>query len=263
MVIQFGYATLFSCSFTLAPVMAYVNNYVELRVDAWKICTQSRRPLPGGAEDIGTWQSVLELMSILAITTNLGIVCFTSEKLVKAPRSFRVIWFILIEHFAVGAKVVAAAVIPDCPDEVAIQLARQELIIDKIINGAKDELSDIIEYQKDNVSAQIERRLAKYLATINRHCPRLRPSTYHTDPSFRSMPSRSRPNRRVLKRRTTQSRRSSLSSRSTRRTASGRRRSAPRQSSTMETEVPLGLLRRRAPRPRVTRPRRGPTGRWV
>ena len=80
LVIQFGYATLFSSSFTLAPVMAYVNNYVEIRVDAWKICTQSRRPLPGGAEDIGTWQSVLELMSVMAITTNLGIVCFTSDR---------------------------------------------------------------------------------------------------------------------------------------------------------------------------------------
>eukprot|EP00619_Florenciella_sp_RCC1007_P012487 CAMPEP_0205918630 /NCGR_PEP_ID=MMETSP1325-20131115/9920_1 /ASSEMBLY_ACC=CAM_ASM_000708 /TAXON_ID=236786 /ORGANISM="Florenciella sp., Strain RCC1007" /LENGTH=238 /DNA_ID=CAMNT_0053286177 /DNA_START=18 /DNA_END=734 /DNA_ORIENTATION=+ len=146
MVIQFGYATLFSCSFTLAPLMAYVNNYVELRVDAWKICTQSRRPLPGGAEDIGTWQSVLELMSILAIMTNLGIVCFTSEKLVQASRGWRVVWFIVIEHFAVGAKIVAAAIIPDCPDEVAIQLKRQELIIDKIINGKKDEMSEILEY---------------------------------------------------------------------------------------------------------------------
>eukprot|EP00622_Pseudochattonella_farcimen_P000336 FR734801.1.p1 GENE.FR734801.1~~FR734801.1.p1 ORF type:complete len:259 (+),score=9.08 FR734801.1:90-779(+) len=79
MVIQFGYATLFSCSFTLAPMLAYVNNYVEIRVDAWKICTQCRRSLPGGAEDIGTWQDIMELMSYLAITTNLLIVIFTAS----------------------------------------------------------------------------------------------------------------------------------------------------------------------------------------
>ena len=86
-----------------------------------------------------------------AITTNLGIVCFTSEKLVQASRSFRVVWFIVIEHFAVGAKVIAAAIVPDCPDEVKIQLARQELIIEKIIEGKKDEMSEIIEYMNDQV----------------------------------------------------------------------------------------------------------------
>lgn len=149
MVIQFGYATLFSCSFTLAPVMAYVNNYVELRVDAWKICTQSRRPLPSGAEDIGTWQSILELMSVLAITTNLGIVCFTSDKLVTASRAYRTVWFIIIEHIAIGAKLIAAAVVPDIPDDVQIQLERQQLIVDKIIDGKKDEMSEILEYEND------------------------------------------------------------------------------------------------------------------
>ena len=49
MVIQFGYATLFSAAFPLAPLLALANNYVEIRVDAWKISQQSRRVEPTGA----------------------------------------------------------------------------------------------------------------------------------------------------------------------------------------------------------------------
>jgi hypothetical protein len=55
MAIQFGYTTMFVAAFPLATVMAFVNNYVEIRVDAWKLCQVCRRPEPRSAEDIGTW----------------------------------------------------------------------------------------------------------------------------------------------------------------------------------------------------------------
>ena len=73
MVIQYGYATMFAAAFPLgfnltynqkfnhiiffvsfvAPLMALVNNDVEIRVDGWKLCQLSRRPEPNGVEDIG------------------------------------------------------------------------------------------------------------------------------------------------------------------------------------------------------------------
>ena len=146
------YATLFSCSFTLAPVLAYVNNYVEIRVDAWKICTQCRRPLPGGAEDIGTWQDIMELMGYLAITTNLLIVIFTASDssgsglFSGVTPKYRMMWFLILEHVVIGARVLGAAIIPDVPAEVEIQLQRQQLIVDKIIFRKNDEPSEIEEY---------------------------------------------------------------------------------------------------------------------
>ena len=41
-----GHATLFSVAFPLAPALAAVNNYVEIRVDAWKLCQQCKRAEP-------------------------------------------------------------------------------------------------------------------------------------------------------------------------------------------------------------------------
>ena len=50
MIIQFGYVTLFVVSFPLAPALAFVSNFVEMRTDALKILTQMSRPRPEGAE---------------------------------------------------------------------------------------------------------------------------------------------------------------------------------------------------------------------
>ena len=59
-------------------MLALANNFVEIRVDAWKISQQSRRVEPNGAEDIGTWQSILESMSVLAVMSNCMLIAFTS-----------------------------------------------------------------------------------------------------------------------------------------------------------------------------------------
>lgn len=35
---QFGYATLFVAAYPLSCLMALVNNYIEIRIDAWRLC---------------------------------------------------------------------------------------------------------------------------------------------------------------------------------------------------------------------------------
>uniref|UniRef100_A0A672SPH5 Anoctamin n=1 Tax=Sinocyclocheilus grahami TaxID=75366 RepID=A0A672SPH5_SINGR len=79
MVIQFGFVTLFVASFPLAPLLALFNNLCEIRVDAWKFTTQSRRVVPEKAQDIGAWQPILQGVAILAVATNAAIIAFTSD----------------------------------------------------------------------------------------------------------------------------------------------------------------------------------------
>lgn len=59
MVTQFGYVTLWSIVWPLAPVFALINNYIELRSDAIKICKHVRRPVGTRVETIGAWLQTL------------------------------------------------------------------------------------------------------------------------------------------------------------------------------------------------------------
>ncbi|RGB38978.1 calcium-activated chloride channel-domain-containing protein [Rhizophagus diaphanus] len=67
---QFGYVSLFSVIWPLTPIAALINNLVELRSDAIKLCVHTRRPIPHRADSIGPWLENLELLTWLSAITN-------------------------------------------------------------------------------------------------------------------------------------------------------------------------------------------------
>jgi len=77
-VIQFGYVAMFSSAFPLSALCAAVCNFVELRIDSYKLVSLSRRPRWAGAEDIGSWQGVINTLSWIALPVNVLILVFTS-----------------------------------------------------------------------------------------------------------------------------------------------------------------------------------------
>jgi hypothetical protein len=76
-VVQFGYISMFSSAFPLAAISAAVANFIELRIDGMKTL-YCRRPRYQGAEDIGSWQGVLNFLSWVALPVNVLILVFTS-----------------------------------------------------------------------------------------------------------------------------------------------------------------------------------------
>ncbi|CAK6449283.1 unnamed protein product [Pipistrellus nathusii] len=87
-VIQFGFVTLFVASFPLAPVLALLNNIIEIRVDAWKLTTQYRRPVASKAHSIGVWQDILHAMAVLSVASNAFTVAFTSDIIPRLVYSY-------------------------------------------------------------------------------------------------------------------------------------------------------------------------------
>ena len=63
MVIQIGYVTLWSVAFPLAPLCCFLNNLVEVPVDARKILDAFQRPKPVNADGIGAWRQIIVFIS--------------------------------------------------------------------------------------------------------------------------------------------------------------------------------------------------------
>ncbi|KAL5513194.1 hypothetical protein ACEPAH_3592 [Sanghuangporus vaninii] len=74
MVTQFGYVSLWSTIWPLASVMALLNNWLELRSDAFKIATHCRRPLPFRTDTIGPWLDTMSFIAWLSALTNAALV---------------------------------------------------------------------------------------------------------------------------------------------------------------------------------------------
>lgn len=137
MAIQFGYLALFSPIFPLAPLLAMLNNVVEMRVDATYLCYHIRRPDWIVANDIGTWYTVFSLIGFLAVITNATMVTFVGKQMAQSDAersgglSTRVenwhLWgyAIALEHSVMLLRVCILIVTPEAPRW--LKSARDEL----------------------------------------------------------------------------------------------------------------------------------------
>ena len=120
--IQFGYTTMFVVAFPLATVLAFVSNYIEIRIGAWKLCQLFRRPEPRSNEDIGTWCTIFEIIAFCAAIVNAGLVAFTSTITINHAWPARVWIFFAISLLLTSVKFIIQMITPDVPEEVDIQV---------------------------------------------------------------------------------------------------------------------------------------------
>ncbi|XP_072373797.1 anoctamin-9-like [Scyliorhinus torazame] len=89
MAIQYGFTTIFVAAFPLAPLLALLNNLVEIRADARKMVRLLRRPIPRKAKDIGIWLEILEVIGVFAIIGNGLVITLTSDFIPRKVYRYR------------------------------------------------------------------------------------------------------------------------------------------------------------------------------
>lgn len=92
MVLQFGFITIFVAAFPLAPLFALLNNWIEIRLDASKFVSETRRPVAERCEDIGVWFTILDALAQLAVISNAFLIAFTSTFLPKLLYKYHYRW---------------------------------------------------------------------------------------------------------------------------------------------------------------------------
>lgn len=79
MYIQFGYVVLFASVAPLAALAALINNVIEIRLDAFKLCKMYKRPLAKRAKNTGAWLLAFETLLVMSIITNCGLLYLQPE----------------------------------------------------------------------------------------------------------------------------------------------------------------------------------------
>jgi anoctamin-10 len=101
MVIQFGYLSLFSVVWPFMPVCFFINNWVELRGDIFKLTKECKRPNPQRADSIGPWLDSLGFLAWLGGLTSAAIVhMFSNDGLGPDGRPSHIkLWALLLTVF--------------------------------------------------------------------------------------------------------------------------------------------------------------------
>jgi len=80
-VVQYGYVAMFGTAFPMATLAGFISNFLELRVDAFKLVYQTRRPVYWGAPNIGHWEEVMVVLSWIAVFVNVLLITYTDDGL--------------------------------------------------------------------------------------------------------------------------------------------------------------------------------------
>jgi hypothetical protein len=134
----FGYMTLFVASFPGAVFLGFIAFFLEMRGTLWLMLHGSRRPIPEICETIGHWRSSMEIMIILAVCTNAGVVVFTLTTFDGHEDFWRMSIFVGFQYACFLIMYITQMVVRDEPEEVSIQRQRQRFIIDKLIDRKSD-----------------------------------------------------------------------------------------------------------------------------
>ena len=81
MTVQFGFVTMFSVVWPWAGLVAFINNQLELRGDAFKLCFGSRRPVPRRTKGIGEWETPLQVQMFISVLAVAGLIAFGTGEL--------------------------------------------------------------------------------------------------------------------------------------------------------------------------------------
>jgi hypothetical protein len=167
LVVQFGYASMFAAALPISPCFSLISNFFLKNGDAWKLLNLHQRPQPVSCQDIGTWQAILTIVSVISVITNASLSVFTMT--ITDHLSYFTRFWIYIGFqwtcFAIQAGIMQA--LPDVSSDVLIQQERTAFLVDKVINQTPDD--EIVEFSgasslryaiqphpvRDNVNLQI------------------------------------------------------------------------------------------------------------
>ncbi|XP_076358158.1 anoctamin-10-like [Tachypleus tridentatus] len=140
MFIQFGYVFLFSSVYPLAAFWALLNNILEMKTDAFKLCKVYQRPIARPARGIGAWQKAFEVIGAVAVMTNCALLSMSPAVRSLAPTLSPTDWALVMvaaEHIIMAIKFTLVYLIPDVPEWVNLALQKIQYDAQRALKSEK------------------------------------------------------------------------------------------------------------------------------
>lgn len=127
LVVQFGHTVMFSPIWPLTPLCAVLNNIVELRADAAKLCRNVRRPVPMRADSIGPWADNLVLLTWLGSLTTASITYLLRGDATSKPFLHMLAVSLFAEHGYLLARKCVNLIISRVPNATTAKISQEEM----------------------------------------------------------------------------------------------------------------------------------------
>ena len=140
--LQFGHICLFASVYPEAVYLCILNNYIEIRTDAYRIINIYRKNCLEPAESIGLWELAFSGMTYVAIISNVALI-FQSEGVwnyfmgIFDSEVAVILLAVFVEHLFIGGRFLLMEWIPDQSYEVGRKLAKMRFQAMKTLREKK------------------------------------------------------------------------------------------------------------------------------
>ncbi|CAM8978791.1 unnamed protein product [Rhodiola kirilowii] len=113
--LRFGLVMMFACAFPLVFALAFLINLMEIRMDAFKLLTMFKRPVPRVAETNGAWLNIFQFLIVTSICTNCAILICLYDKQGKWNIEPGLAAILVMEHVLLLVKFGISRFVPEEP----------------------------------------------------------------------------------------------------------------------------------------------------
>uniref|UniRef100_A0A5B6YIK2 Anoctamin transmembrane domain-containing protein n=1 Tax=Davidia involucrata TaxID=16924 RepID=A0A5B6YIK2_DAVIN len=113
--LQFGMIMMFACAFPLAFAFAALNNITEIRIDAIKLLSMLKRPVPHAAATIGAWLNIFQFLIVMSICTNCALLVCLYDQEGKWKMDIGLAAILIMEHILLLIKFGFSRIVPEEP----------------------------------------------------------------------------------------------------------------------------------------------------
>ncbi|GAB5364907.1 hypothetical protein AAMO2058_001010500 [Amorphochlora amoebiformis] len=181
---QIGFTTFFVPFFPLAPLLAVVNNIIEVQVDSTKILSVHRRPVPEKASGSGPWNVILDVFYFVMLVTNIASITFrfdTISKMAGVVDSIQgrfLLFFTLLVVIGTLDRLIVRRLVPIPKKSDQEHIDRQEYLWPYLLGMTKNH--DDLEFSYEINFESIQKDHG-YTANCNENKPRMSVSTSGDD----------------------------------------------------------------------------------
>merc|ERR1711865_1099413 len=128
LLVQYGYVTFFVVTFPVAPLLAFLSNILEKRIDSYKLLHILQRPVPYGAAGIGFWKKYFEAFTTIALILNGALFAFSTPLVGTLQASDKTLLFLSFVIVVKLLQIIIDFCVPDIPTSLRRVLARNESV---------------------------------------------------------------------------------------------------------------------------------------
>jgi hypothetical protein len=137
LILSMGFIMMFSVELPVMTVLALVTNLVKVRLLAYRFAYLTQRTEPNGQEGIGAWATIVEIVSVVGVVCNAGLMVFELEPMKSLDGAKKLALFIGIEHLMlVVQRVIVSARPPKTLSQTLVEETNADLVDD--IHGDED-----------------------------------------------------------------------------------------------------------------------------